>query len=266
MKDISKEIVAEIKKGQIVPESRFRLRWKSYLFWLLMSAMIVFGALSLLLAFANIFDVDPRFLMQMGLGKFLFVYFVTAPFLWIFLFLCALIFGILAFRKTAKGYRRSTLFITSLIVLLISLLGAIGHIFRIDHQMGGMIARKTPPFFRELASPREGRWMRPGDGLIGGEIIRVEKDSFMLKNFSGEEWKITFDDKTERTGAENLIVGEKIGVIGEKTGEFSLRAFSMRKFPTDWNGEPPQRIAPPKQNDQLPNGRFLPQRKDKPTF
>jgi len=260
MKDISKEIVAEIKRGQIVPESRFKLRWKSYLFWLLMSTMIVFGATSLLLAILNVFDVDPRFLMQLGLGKFLFVFFMTAPFLWIFFFLCALIFGVLAFRKTARGYRRSTLFVTSLIVLSISLLGAIGHILRVDHQIGGMISRKTPPFFRGLASPRESRWMRPGDGLIGGEIIGVEKDSFTLKSFSGEEWQISFDDKTERAGAQKLIVGQKIGVVGEKSGEFVMRAFSMRNFPTDWNGEPPQGL------DRLPEGGFLPQPKDKPAF
>ncbi|MFA5961845.1 MAG: hypothetical protein WC848_04145 [Parcubacteria group bacterium] len=255
MKNISKEIVAEIKKGQIVPESRFKLRWKSYLFWLLMSIMILFGALSLLLAILNVADEDPRFLLQLGLGKFLFLYFITAPFLWILLFLGALLFGVLAFRKTAKGYRRSTLFITSLIVLLISFLGAIGHILRIDHQMSGMISRNAPPFFRGIASPREGRWMRPGDGLIGGEIIGMEKDSFTLRSFSGEEWKIIFDEKTERSGAKELVAGEKIGIIGEKTGEFVMHALSMRSFPSDWNVEPSRGLMPPLgQDGQFPNG------------
>jgi hypothetical protein len=239
MKDISKYIVAKIKEGHIMPESKFKLQWKSYLFWALMFFMILFGALSLSLAIFNVSDIDPRFLQYMELGKFIRLLMITAPYLWIILSLSALFFGIMAFRKTSKGYRHSALFVTSLVVLVISLLGFFGHFLKIDNQMHGMFS-KNAPNFKGLTAPREGRWLRPGDGLIGGEIISIGTNEFSIKSFDNKEWKIIYDDKTEKEDLAEITVGEKVGVMGKKNDDFSMNAFSIRTFPEDWNGQPPR--------------------------
>jgi hypothetical protein len=253
MKDFSKIIVEKIKEAHIIPESRLKLQWKSYLFWIIMACFIIFGALSLSMAIFNIIDIDPRFLKYLGLQRLIMILFITAPYLWIALSLSALIFGILAFRKTAKGYRRSTLFITSLVVLIISILGILSHILKINNRMDGVLSKKAPNF-RDFTDPRGARWQRPGDGLIGGEITNIGTDNFDLKSFDDQDWKIFYDQKTERVDDVQITKGEKVGVIGKKTGEFLMHAFSIRQFPPDWNGQLPHGPIPPGQSGQFPNG------------
>jgi len=232
MKDISKYIVEKIKEKHIIPESKFKLQWKSYLFWVLMFLMILVGALSLSLTIFNVSDIDPRFLQYMELRKFIMLIMITAPYLWIILFAAALYFGIKAFRSTTKGYRHSTLFITSLVVLSISILCFFSHVLRIDNRMHGMFS-KGAPNFKGLTAPREGRWLRPGDGLIGGEIISIGTNEFSIKSFDSKEWKIIYDDKTDKKDLIEIAIGEKVGVMGRKNEDFSMDAFSIRTFPSD---------------------------------
>jgi len=240
MKDISKYIVAKIKEKHIIPESKFKLQWKSYLFWALMFLMIFIGALSLSLVILNVSDIDPRFFRYIELRKIIMIIMVSAPYLWIILSLAALFFGIMAFRKTTKGYRHSTLFVTSLVVLIISVLGFFSHFLKIDNQMHRMLS-KNAPNFKGLTVPRESRWLRPGDGLIGGEVIGVGEKNLSIKSFDNKDWKIVYDEKTEGENLSAISVGEKIGVIGKKIDELSMQAYSIRIFPADWNGQSPKK-------------------------
>jgi len=254
MKDFSKTIVEKIKKAHIIPESKLKLQWKSYLFWIIMLFLIILGALSLSMVILNLIDINPGFLKYLGLQKFIMIFFITAPYLWIILSVSALIFGILAFRQTAKGYRRSTLFISSLIVLVVSILGIASHALKIDNEIGGLLS-KDAPNLTGFTDPRSPRWQRPGDGLIGGEITNTGEDNFDLKSFDDQNWKISYDQTTEKVDDMQIVTGEKVGVIGEKTGEFLMHAFLMKKFPDDWNGQPPAGpMTPPSdQSGQFPN-------------
>ena len=124
--------------------------------------------------------------------------------------------------------------------------------------MGGLLSRGAPNF-SDMTNPMGGRWQRPGDGLIAGEITDIEPDSFDLKSFNDQNWKITYDQKTEIVDGTQVIIGEKVGIIGEKTGEFLMHAFSIKKFPNDWNGGPPRGIMPPPgQDGQFPPDGFMP--------
>lgn len=233
MKDIAQEIVAKIKEDHIVPASRWSMHWKSYAFWMLMGCMIIIGALSLSLVIFNVSDIDLRFFRSIELRKLIRIVFVTAPYLWIGLSALALMCGVAAFRKTARGYRQSTLFVTSLVVLVVSVLGIASHVLRMDHRMGGLISRHAPPPLSDFANPMEGRWQRPGDGLIGGEVVSLGEQQFTLRSFDDQEWRVLYDQKD----VEVVSVGAKVGVIGTKVGEFTLRAFSIRLFPMDWDGD-----------------------------
>ena len=201
--------------------------------------MVIIGALSLSLVLFNVSDIDPRFLRHMELQKFVMLLIITAPYLWIIISLMALTFGIMAFRKTSRGYRRSTLFITSLVVLCISALGFFSHFLKIDSHMHGMLSKRAPNF-RGLTEPREGRWLRSDDGLIGGEVTNVESGKISLKSFDNNVWEISYSAETDGNNPAEIAIGEKIGVMGKKIGEFSMQAFSIRIFPDDWMGQPPR--------------------------
>lgn len=247
MKDFSKLVVEKIKTDHIAPEPKLKLLWKSYLFWIIMACLIIFGALSLSMVIFNLMDINPDFLRHLGLQKFVFIIFVTAPYFWMALSLSALVFGILAFRKTVRGYRCSTLFITSLVVLVISIFGVLSHILKIDNRMGGFFHRNAPGFSR-LTGPGGLRWQRPGDGLLGGEITNVDQGSFNLRSFNNQNWKIYYDQKTKMVDNVPINPGEKVGVIGKRIGDFLMHAFAIRQFPDDWDGQFP--VGPPMPSNQ----------------
>jgi len=230
MKDFSQKIVEEIKEEKIKPEPRWRLNLKSYAFWLLMIFMVILGAMFFSFMILNIIDVDLQVFHFLGVLRFMRILFLTAPLLWIVLSFLALSFGVLAFRKTNRGYRYSLLFATSLIVLIISITGTLVHISKINDRFGREFGRMMPEF-QKMVDSREGRWNRPHDGLLGGEIIAVQEGEFDLEDLRGGKWKIRFDGNTELEDIVRLEVGMKVGVIGEKKEDFLMQAFSIREVP-----------------------------------
>jgi hypothetical protein len=135
----------------------------------------------------------------------------------------ALVLGAMAFQNTNKGYRHGIIFVAVLLLLFVSFFGFVGHLLKLNNQMDRMLYRKAPAF-RAMASPINVRWSRPGDGLIGGEIIRVDLDNFALKSMHGEDWKIYFTQNTKLGGDIKIIVGERVGVIGERVDDYAMRA------------------------------------------
>lgn len=237
MKDISGEIIEKIKGEHVVPESRFRLRWKSYLFWVLMVFMLAAGALSFSLVIFNLIDFDPRFFRHMEILRFVHVVASTAPYLWMALSVLAVIFGVLAFRNTERGYRPGTLFITSLAVLLVAVLAISSHALRLDKMMRNAVVRNVPGF-EGVMDGRGQRWARPGDGLVGGEVTFMDESgkAFRIRSLDSREWSVVYDDDTEMVDADDGVsVGDKVGIIGRKTGDSVMYAFSVRVMGDDWD-------------------------------
>lgn len=230
MKDFSKKIVQEIKEEKITPEAKWKLNWKSYAFWALMIVMVALGAVFFSFMILNIMDFDFQVLRFLGALRFMRIIILTAPLLWIVLSLLALLFGVLALRKTNRGYRHSLVFATSLTVLIISISGTLVHLSKMNDRFDREFGRRMPDF-QKMGDPREGRWNRPHDGLLGGEITYVGEGEFDIRDPRGEEWKVKIDEKTELEGIEKLEVGMKVGIIGEKMEDFLMRALSIRKAP-----------------------------------
>ncbi len=251
MEEISKKIVEEIKREHIVPESRWKLRFRSYIFWAVMALMLVFGALFFSLLFLNFSDMDRDVFGSLGIFNFVRLIMLTAPYFWLILVLLAFIFGVLAFKKTAKGYRYSMLFATSLVVLIISIAGVLVHFSKINERFEKEIGKRFP-HFEEMNGPRENRWVRPEDGLLAGEIDEVYGDNFMLVSFDGELWKVYFSKDTKMGRGLILEKGLTVGVVGEKTGNKELRAFVVKLFPFHKGESECQGIC--RDGDDLPSG------------
>ena len=232
MENFSKKVMDKIKEEHIVPDSRFRLLWKSYLFWFLMLVMISLGALFFSLILLSFSDFNPSLFPHLKFFRLVKVLIVTAPYLWIVLSLMALIFGLMAFRNTNRGYRPSALFVTSLLVLVVSILGVVGHMFKISNRMDRMLFDRAP-HIRDMASRFGERWSRPGDGMIGGRVVRTDENDFFLENMRGENWRIHVDERTKFSRGTRIAPGEKVGVIGEKIDDFAMQAFLVHCFNFD---------------------------------
>jgi len=225
----AKKIIDKIKSEKIVPESKLFLNWKNYLFWIVWIFTLILGAIFFSFIILNLLDIHPMVLRSLGLGKIFFIFIKTAPYLWIMLALLAVVSGFLAIRKTKRGYRYSIIFITSIGVLGISMLGGILHIANVNKHIGNefFINRGMP---RDLAFPQEKRWRHPAEGMLGGEIITIEKDSLDLRGFDNEPWKVYYSNET-KIRIKKIESGMMIEVIGEKIGGNQFRAFLIRPFP-----------------------------------
>ena len=220
----AQKIVDKIRKEKIVPESRILLNWKSYLFWLIWLFTLVLGALFVSFVILNLLDIHPDVLHQLGLGKIFFIFFKTAPYLWIILVILTMVSGFLAIRRTRRGYRYNIIFITSVGVLVISIFGVIIHVAKINRHLGDRMFSENRSMTRNMAFPIEGRWQSPEDGMLGGEVIDVDEKIFNLRGFNDEIWEVYYSNNTEFKIKE-IEKGIMVAVIGEKMGKNKFRAF-----------------------------------------
>lgn len=227
----AKKIIETIKEKHIQPESSFKLHWKSYAFWTIWILMLIFGALFVSLIIFNFMDIRPSFFLSLKIGRIMHWLFFTAPIFWILLSLGALIFGMLAFRKTKRGYRYSLLFVTSLTVLIASILGMIFHFSRVNDRMREGFFSESSREFRRMAFPIEGRWQEPETGFLAGEIEELNEDNFHLKTSQGERWTVFYSTDVRGTEKEFFCNNSQIGVVGEKRGEYEFEAEAIGPFP-----------------------------------
>jgi hypothetical protein len=225
MDNPGKKITEIIKSKKIAPESRFHLRWKSYLFWSGLFAMAVLGALFFSLIILNFLDISPDFFHYVGLGKILRALILTTPFLWIILLLVALILSLLMFRKTARGYRHSLLLATVIGVLFVSVAGTLFHFSKFNRQFGDGISRSMSPFSRRMAFPIEKRWQNPESGFLAGRVAEISSDSsFLIISLNEENWLVIHTPKTKIMFPDPISVDMQLAVVGEKIEDEKFEA------------------------------------------
>ena len=71
--------------------------------------------------------------------------------------------------------------------------------------------------------------MQPDEGYLGGTIENVNGDSFLLKDFDGNTWAVSYQ---EAFIARVILLeqGEQIKLIGQKTGKSQFRADEIRPW------------------------------------
>ena len=231
-KETSQKIIEKIKQEKISPTSKWKLDWKNYCFWTLLILMIVFGIIFLSFVILNIVDFDMETYRQLKFKKFTGVLFSSLPYFWIVLFLTTIVFGFLTFKKTKHGYRHNVLFIAGILLIAISSLAVASHFLKMNSMLEKKLLGRNP-HFQKFSPDREARWINPEKGILGGKITEITKEKITIETPSGEKWQVTYSEKTEIKKRGELKVGQKIKIIGKKTGEFSFEAKMIAglKFP-----------------------------------
>ena len=226
----AQKIIDKIKTEHIQPESRALVILKRVVFWSLWILMMLSGALFFSFIVLNLLDLGPEVFRYVGARRFLGIMLTSAPYLWIALLAIAFVAGYFAMKKTKHGYRYSILFVTSMCVFIVSLLGFAFHLWKINDFFGNRIINGPMP--RGAIFPMHERWHRAGEGMLGGEISEIGADRFMLVGFNGEIWKISYTKDTKLHVPEaKLTTGMRVEVFGKKTGESEFSAEVIKLFP-----------------------------------
>lgn len=234
------KIIDKIKKEDIKPLPKWKVDFKDYLYWFVLAFLILIGGLLISLTLIDYLDIGPELARNLKLRNFLFITFRTMPFLWIILLILSLVFGIAAFRSTKRGYRYSIVAVLTLLIVLVSVLGFISHISKMDQRIKNVFEDR--PHLNKFSPPHEKRFFQPENGIIAGRIKELKENSFSLENPKGKwtvhyseetiikardkkgEWLIHNLEEKEIKNENGMEVGKTILVIGEKIDEENFQA------------------------------------------
>lgn len=236
-KNISEEIVATIKKEKIKPIEKWKLSFKNYSYWGIVTLMVLLSGAFFSLIILNLVDFGPEMFEFLKFKKFFRILIFSAPYLWIVSFAVCVVLGILIFQKTKTGYRHNILFITSVVLLIVSVLGVSAHFARMNERFEeGFLERGPNP--KMMMSQREGKLFMPEEGILVGEVIEITNNEILLKDPMDENWTVEYSKKTKIGKGVNLVVGEKMMIFGKKKESRYFSAMGIRRLERRRDGGP----------------------------
>jgi len=246
-KDISKEIVEKIKKEKIKPIEKWKINFKNYLYWGVVGVFILLSGAFFSLIILNFTGFGEEMFGFFHLGRFLRILIFTAPYLWILAFGICVISGVFIFQKTKTGYRHNVLFVVSIILIIVSVLGVVGHFLRMNERLEDGLPHNID--HRMMKFKKEGRLFMPEEGVLVGKIKKVKEGSILLNDPKNEKWVVLYSNKTKTAKDIELKEGVKVIIFGEKSGDHEFSAFGIKRM------ERPKRVI--KENDDMSSRRPL---------
>lgn len=229
-----KDIIEKIKKENIQPKPKWKAVFRNYAYWIFLVLMTIFGSAVFAMVLANILDLRLGMVWGWRLDRYFRLLVLSLPLTWLFLGLVALVFGILAFRKTKHGYRYRNLFVVTISVLIISMLAVFCHFGNFSRRIESAFERTVPENLHRMMPPREMRFFHPEEGIIAGRIFQVGDEYFILSNHWQEDWTVLMQDDTEMVDIEKLEKGLRVFVSGQEVGKNTFQAEVVRRL------EPPR--------------------------
>lgn len=228
-KETSKKIMETIKKEKIKPKEKWFFILKKIGFWLVLTVVVLLGAVFLSLAILSFSDYDLELFRALQVGHYVRLLVFTAPYLWMLLLVGSILLSYFVFRKTKTGYRYSILLVAMVILLIVSALGVGAHVSKMNDRMERAISEGVPPLGR-LAPPREQKFFRPEEGIISGRVIEKDDNKFKLQSPREDVWNVSYDNETIYKQEDLEVGGHVIVVVGEEIGEKEFMAKKIKRL------------------------------------
>ncbi len=220
------KIINKIKKENLKPIPKWRCDLYDGLFWAAVGLLVIFGSLFFSFILIGLFEIPFEVFSEFHLRRYLKIFLTVFPYIWLVLFLLVGSLGLLAFQKTRYGYRYRLLVVFGVVIFSMFSLGLILKQYQISQSIKNFAEKPIPNKFRGGAFSNN---CLVQEGLLGGEIIKIEESFLNLKNPLNEEWKVIFDADTIIESEEGLNLKDRILVVGKKEGGFIFKAFVIRE-------------------------------------
>jgi len=227
MGKVSKNVLAKIKKTGIKPIPKWQFMLKNSFVWGLFVVNLILGAIGFAAVIYLLVNNDAVWDFSLTTNIFQWIL-LAVPLAWIALTLFFLFVAYYNFKNTEDGYRTSVwsklLINIGIAVLLGLILYTSGFSARMNRLLSDNIA-----FYSHTLDVREEVWMRPGEGLLSGDILNVNEKVIQLKDLEGNEWSIGYEDATVKYRVV-LDVGERIKILGSAVSENVFEASEIRPW------------------------------------
>jgi hypothetical protein len=150
------------------------------------------------------------------------------PLVWLAGVIVFLTVAITAYRHTWKAYKFSPLYIFFISVLLSMATGTLFFISGGARQLD-MVFDATLSVYEGIEEKKSQMWYNPDKGLLYGDIMSADSKNLVLKDKNGVEWQISIQDAFAAPIL-TLEPGEKIKIIGKRTGDHTFDASELRPW------------------------------------
>ncbi len=230
MKNLIQKTLKKIKEEHIVPEPRWKFLVRKLGAWLVLSGIILLGALFVSVIYYLLRQLDwelPRMMHHSvavyGLSVF--------PYFWLF---WVIILGGVAFmgiRKTESGYRFNWLKIIITISVTVLSLG----FFLFSFGWGShfdRVMRCDIPYYAQHVITKKKQWMQPRKGFLAGRIksISKSKKEIVLNDLNNQQWEIILSLNTLIAPRVLLKSGKTIKIIGKREKKYKFKATQIRPW------------------------------------
>lgn len=224
MTNISEQITDRIKKDGLKPRPKWHFAFGQALLWTLLILGIPVLALAIAMSWEITVQQDFRLFMAMP-GR-LMTMFKALPYFWLVISLALAIMAFIEFRKTKQGYKIKWHFVVIAILTGTVLLAALFYYTGSAQYIENKLEEHMPGYHRVVPVPHM-IWSQPDAGTIAGTVYSVSSDNLILLDWTGDLWEINFSEDTIVPPEFQLLEGEKIKIIGERTDIDEVEALGI---------------------------------------
>jgi len=226
--NIGQNVLRVLREKRIRPKPRWEFLLKDYIIWGAGIISVLVGALSFAVILYMVVNNDWD-IYQYTTNSLAGYIFSTLPYYWLLFLSIFIILAYFNIRRTKKGYKYG------LSLIIIASIGAsviLGTVFygvglgrAIDNEFSQRI-----PIYQKFIQRNPKLWLKPGRGIIAGEVIDVmDEYNFRLKDLKENNWQVNSESVRYKLMLD-IAIGDKIIVIGSKLTDNEFKAMMIRPW------------------------------------
>ncbi len=225
---LAERVFETIETRGVEPKPRWHFLLHEWVVWGVACGMFVVGSVATAL---TIYIVEASFFVERHIGQTdLGRVFGMLPWIWLVLFVVAIVYAVHALGSTEHGYRWH---IGYLALLSLGLSVCAGYV--LDRSgMGEAIDRyllTQVALYRPMSGFFPEHWMNVGEGRWVGVVADgIESNVFVLHSIDGEEWSVRVTEETVYHGLNEIHEQMRVRVVGTSTADGMCEAYEVLPF------------------------------------
>jgi hypothetical protein len=218
----SRQLIATIKEQQIQPIPRWRIMMKRGLWVAGFVLAVLLGGLAFSVILLAIQQADLSVLSHLTHSRLEF-FLGILPILWLGGLAVFVLVAYLSLRRAPRAYKLSWSRLFGITLVASVVVGGLYFLAGGAGQLEAAFARQAS-WYESLAERKARVWSNPAGGLLAGRIEGAQTVTLILRDFSGQEWTVTYAGAFVAPIVE-LAPGDTIKLLGAMTrpGQFTAR-------------------------------------------